>query len=88
MSHPLKNKDIINKIWKNLKKKRYNILKSQLLLKNILLLTNEQDYVNNDTFNFKCLTCNTEFTSSNTNVQLITCDCRKNISNNERNILS
>lgn len=86
VEYPIQNKKIKDKIKNTNKINYWEIFKKQLLQKNIKILSTKDDYINTDNFTFKCLSCNTQFKSSGTSIQHITCKCRKAISKYESDI--
>jgi len=75
--------EIKKKSYKTLKRNHYELFLTQLKNKNIELLSSKDEYINSDTYRFKCLLCNTEFESSGSNIQYVSCSCKKQISKKE-----
>ena len=72
--YPMQSPTIKNKIFKTNKNNYWDIFLLKLKNKYIITLFDKEYYINNDkNFKFKCLKCNNEFISNETNPQRITC---------------
>jgi len=85
-SSPFKVEEFKKKGYIKLKKARYDLFKQQLKYKQLELLSSKDEYINNDSYLYKCLICNKEFESTGSNIQHVTCECQKSKSYKEYDI--
>ena len=74
------------KSLKYIKNKNYETFCLNLNKKQLSLISTKDEFINNNSFKFKCLICNNEFESSGTNYQDVTCSCQKSKSYKEYEI--
>ena len=75
--------------YKKIKKNKiYNILSIKLKQKHIKILSNYEDFVNNDYFEVMCELCNNKFKTNTLSSQKIVCGCKKFVSFREFDILN